>query len=83
MVFILGDLNYRIAMPNEFVRSALQKQDIKALKDHDELIQAFKMYSGTSEMQYQFYREFTEGEINFQPTYKYDRKSQKYDTSKK
>lgn len=53
------------------------------LKDHDELLVAFKTYKNSQELQYQFYRDYTEGEIDFAPTYKYDKRSQKYDTSKK
>jgi phosphatidylinositol-bisphosphatase len=53
---------------------------------------AFRKYGVTDEnelqldqldLQYQFYRDFTEGDINFAPTYKYDKRSQVYDTSKK
>ena len=69
------------------------------LKEFDELIQSCKQYQGgdntggtsgaaagimaSGDLQYQFYRDYIEGEIHFPPTYKYDKKSQKYDTSKK
>lgn len=43
-IFIFGDLNFRIALPNEFVRAAVTKKDFAALKEHDELIHAFKTY---------------------------------------
>ncbi|CDW85515.1 endonuclease exonuclease phosphatase family protein [Stylonychia lemnae] len=83
MVFIFGDLNYRICLPNDQVRGAIQNKDYPKLKEADELLQAFKQYQNTKELQFQFYRDYDEGEIDFQPTYKYDKKSQKYDTSKK
>ena len=83
MVYIFGDLNYRICLPNEIVRPAIAKHEYAMLKEHDELLQAFKIYKSSSELQYQFYRDYDEGDIDFPPTYKYDKKSQKYDTSKK
>lgn len=42
MVFIFGDLNYRICLPNEVVRPAVEKRDYARLKEADELLQAFK-----------------------------------------
>ena len=83
MIFIFGDLNYRINLANEVVRPAIAKGDYAYLKENDELIQAIKAYKNSKEFQYKFYRDFEEGEIDFPPTYKYDKKSQKYDTSKK
>ncbi len=53
------------------------------MKEADELMQAIRAYSTSQELQYQFYRDYEEGEINFDPTYKYDKRSSKYDTSKK
>jgi len=34
-------------------------------------------------MQFRFYRDFIEGNITFPPTYKFDKKSNNYDSSKK
>lgn len=44
MVFIFGDLNYRICLPNEIVRPAIASKDYDKLKENDELLQAFKIY---------------------------------------
>jgi hypothetical protein len=50
MVFIFGDLNYRICLPNEVVRPALKKNDYVVLKESDELLQAFKKYRHSKEL---------------------------------
>lgn len=44
MVFLFGDLNYRIAAPNEHVRPAIERKDFRFLKANDELMQAFELY---------------------------------------
>lgn len=44
MVYLFGDLNYRIAATNELVRPAIEKKDYKFLKANDELLQAFELY---------------------------------------
>ena len=44
---------------------------------------SFKSLKESTDPAHILYKEFTEGEINFPPTYKYDRKSMKYDTSSK
>lgn len=75
MVFLFGDLNYRIAATNDLVRPAITKGDFRILKANDELMQAFELYRHSKDMQYRFYREFIEGEINFKPTYKFNKKS--------
>ena len=82
-MFIFGDLNYRIDLPNEIVRPALERREYHKLKDHDELIKFYKEYKESTDSAHVLYREFMEGEISFPPTYKYDRKSNKYDSSKK
>lgn len=40
IVFLFGDLNYRINLPNEVVRPAIEKKDFNTLKEHDELTAA-------------------------------------------
>mmetsp|Transcript_3819 Transcript_3819/g.2842 ORF Transcript_3819/g.2842 Transcript_3819/m.2842 type:complete len:173 (-) Transcript_3819:420-938(-) len=82
-VFIFGDLNYRINQPNEVVRPACEKKQYQGLKESDELMVAFKQFKNSVDPQHYLYKEYTEGEINFPPTYKYDRNSNIYDTSKK
>ena len=83
VVFIFGDLNYRICLPNEQVRALVDQRNYAPLKAADELLTAVKAHRQSTELQYQFYREFEEGEIEFRPTYKYDKRSDKYDSSKK
>ncbi|CDW90862.1 domain and endonuclease exonuclease phosphatase family protein [Stylonychia lemnae] len=83
MVFLFGDLNYRIAATNDLVRPAVKKLDYRFLKANDELMQAFELYRHSKDMQYRFYRDFIEGNIDFPPTYKFDKKSNEYDSSKK
>lgn len=42
LMFLFGDLNYRIALSNDPVRQACKRLDFEFLKQHDEMIQAFK-----------------------------------------
>ena len=49
IVYIFGDLNYRINQANEVVRPALAKGDIEALKEHDELISSVKLYKNSTD----------------------------------
>ena len=83
MVFLFGDLNYRIAATNDLVRPAVKNNDYRYLKANDELMQAFELHRHSKDMQFRFYRDFIEGNINFPPTYKFDKKSNNYDSSKK
>jgi hypothetical protein len=50
MIFIFGDLNYRICLQNEIVRPAIQNKNYEILKKHDELLQAFAAYKKTTEL---------------------------------
>lgn len=50
MVFLFGDLNFRIDSTNEFVRPAIKKGDFKFLKSHDELLSSFELYRHSKEM---------------------------------
>ena len=73
----LGDLNYRIDMPDSSVRAQLERMDesLEVLASHDELLleqAAGRVFSG-----------FLEGTLAFRPTYKYDKRSDEYDTSAK
>lgn len=45
MVFIFGDLNYRINLPNEQVRKLVAENNYAPMKEADELLQAIKAYS--------------------------------------
>ena len=52
IVFIFGDLNYRINLQNEVVKPAIIRQDYELLKEHDELISSFNMYKESSDGQF-------------------------------
>jgi hypothetical protein len=46
-VFLFGDLNFRIELPNEVVRAALAKESIESiafLKKHDELLSLWQLF---------------------------------------
>ncbi|XP_046892778.1 type II inositol 1,4,5-trisphosphate 5-phosphatase isoform X1 [Hypomesus transpacificus] len=76
VIFWLGDLNYRINdLDLENVKDLISKKDLKTLYDYDQLkrqIEEDAVFVG-----------FTEGEIDFQPTYKYDTGTDQWDTSEK
>ena len=76
MMFWLGDLNYRIQtspeMTVEQVKAYADAYQIPALLRHDQLLQEaakHNVFSG-----------FTEGDINFKPTYKYDPNTDNWDS---
>uniref|UniRef100_A0A673MRG3 phosphoinositide 5-phosphatase n=1 Tax=Sinocyclocheilus rhinocerous TaxID=307959 RepID=A0A673MRG3_9TELE len=76
VVLWLGDLNYRISdLEVDHVKDLIAKKDFESLYNHDQLKRQMDeevVFVG-----------FTEGEIDFQPTYKYDTGSDQWDTSEK
>ena len=88
-VILLGDLNFRInTMTRGEVMDRIEKNDINSLLDQDNLVVTFDQMSNTKkslENKYQdmLFKQFQEGVITFMPTYKYDLRSNSYDTSKK
>ncbi|XP_067255530.1 type II inositol 1,4,5-trisphosphate 5-phosphatase isoform X3 [Chanodichthys erythropterus] len=76
VVLWLGDLNYRISeLEVDHVKDLIAKKDFETLCNHDQLKRQMDeevVFVG-----------FTEGEIDFQPTYKYDTGSDQWDTSEK
>jgi len=74
-VFWLGDLNYRLDIPNDDVRFICQGDDISSLLPADQLhaeMNAGKIFKG-----------FHEAPITFKPTYKFDSGTNNYDSSPK
>lgn len=77
-VLLNGDLNYRIDLTRrETYLSAFRSGDLSNLLSHDQLLQQMK-FNKTFRL-----RGFSEGPITFLPTYKYDPRSDDYDTSEK
>ena len=85
-IFFCGDLNYRIDMPREEVettvmnmKASLNQQVKKELRDrlmrHDQLRESMSLERA--------FPRFSEGEIDFPPTFKFDKGTNEYDTSHK
>ncbi|CAH0554929.1 unnamed protein product [Brassicogethes aeneus] len=75
-IFWLGDLNYRINnMSTQEVKRLVNNNDFNALLKNDQLNEQRERGSA--------FVGFQEGEITFQPTYKFDVNSNIYDTSEK
>lgn len=77
-IFWLGDLNYRLSLPNEEVRREIsdQKDNFpESLLMHDQLTQ--EINAGV------VFKDFKEPTVKFPPTYKYDHGTNNYDTSEK
>ncbi|KAF5370191.1 hypothetical protein D9757_010622 [Collybiopsis confluens] len=77
IVFFHGDMNYRIDQRREAITAAIRANDRESLHVHDQLLKEIKFNKGCR------FRIFTEGPLTFAPTYKYDRRSDEYDTSEK
>jgi synaptojanin len=71
----LGDLNYRVTIPNDKVRSLIAQNDISTLLARDQL--SYQM------MRIKEFKYFKESPISFPPTYKFDKLSDNYDSSEK
>ncbi|KAF8430424.1 hypothetical protein L210DRAFT_3651845 [Boletus edulis BED1] len=77
IVFLNGDMNYRIDQRRDAVISAIQSNDLDALLTYDQLHREMKHNRAFR------LRAFREGPLTFAPTYKYDRHSNTFDTSEK
>ncbi|KAF7291844.1 IPPc domain-containing protein [Mycena chlorophos] len=77
IVFINGDMNYRIDQRREAIIAAAKANDVEGLLAHDQLLKEIKYNRGCR------LRGFSEGPLTFAPTYKYDRGTDTYDTSEK
>nr|XP_025046006.1 type II inositol 1,4,5-trisphosphate 5-phosphatase isoform X2 [Pelodiscus sinensis] len=76
VVLWLGDLNYRLEeLDVEKVKMLIEKKAFRALYKHDQLKRQMDEKA--------VFEGFSEGEITFQPTYKYDTGCDGWDTSEK
>ncbi|CAO1634617.1 unnamed protein product [Parajaminaea phylloscopi] len=79
LVFVGGDLNYRIDLPRGQVLAMIQDGDWEGLVARDQLCQELRRNSPSFRL-----RGFSEaGALRFAPTYKFDRNTDEYDTSEK
>ena len=70
-----GDMNYRIDQRREAVIASIRAGELPQLVIHDQLRKEMKFNRAFR------LREFCEGALDFAPTYKYDRRSDEYDSS--
>ena len=84
-LFFFGDLNYRIDLPMEDSKALLERKAYKELLEHDQLKKAQKtsLISNLLPTLAHAFEDFQEAEINFQPTYKYDKGTDNFDSSEK
>ncbi|XP_074347924.1 type IV inositol polyphosphate 5-phosphatase 9 [Apium graveolens] len=69
-VILLGDLNYRISLPEHKIRVLVDKEEWNMLLENDQLKKEIR--------EGQVFEGWHEGEINFAPTYKYNPNSDAY-----
>ena len=90
-IFIFGDLNFRVNLPNDQVRLLVFKKEWKSILNEEDFTQIFKHGALSAEVVATgspwdlniIKSTFIEGKIDFAPTYKFDKRSINYDTSKK
>ncbi|CAN6320767.1 unnamed protein product [Urochloa humidicola] len=70
-VILLGDLNYRISLPEAKTRLLVERRDWKTLLENDQLRAEVSRAGGA-------FRGWSEGDIAFSPTYKYYPNSDTY-----
>ncbi|SRR5258707_10786330 len=77
MLQLSGDMNYRIDQRRDNVIASVKAGELDYLLQHDQLNKERKTNTGFR------LRSFREAPITFAPTYKYDRRSNEFDTSEK
>ena len=70
-------MNYRIDHRRDAIIAAIRAGDLASLLAHDQLLREIKFNRGCR------LRGFSEGPVTFNPTYKYDPRSDEYDSSPK
>ena len=73
--FLIGDMNWRVNLTYDEAVSMARENQIKEMRSHDQLVMLRNKHPLTAR--------FSEGELTFKPTFKYDKESDQYDTSKK
>lgn len=74
-LFLCGDFNYRVDMDKDEMKELIRIGDLNSVLQYDQLKR--QQDSGAA------FNNFSEGDITFPPTYKYDLFSDDYDTSEK
>eukprot|EP00158_Paraphelidium_tribonemae_P005747 Partr_v1_DN27507_c0_g1_i1_m30757 putative Synaptojanin len=72
----MGDLNYRVALPDFQVKAMLDTRSYSVVLKHDQLVRE-QSYEGGA------FCDFDEAPITFAPSYKYDPGTNTFDTSEK
>ncbi|XP_064616214.1 LOW QUALITY PROTEIN: phosphatidylinositol polyphosphate 5-phosphatase type IV-like [Liolophura sinensis] len=80
-VFWCGDLNFRISRKRDHVEDILEFGTSQVYPNYEKLIASDQLTNCINDGQ--IFLGFQEGRIGFQPTYKFDINSDKYDTSHK
>lgn len=75
LIFWFGDMNYRIGHNNDHVRTLVRNGSLSFLQEKDQLISEMK--------ENRVFRNYVEAAISFAPTYKFNPRSEIYDTSEK
>ncbi|CAE7529807.1 INPP5E [Symbiodinium pilosum] len=81
-VFVMGDLNTRVDASRAEVDAWIMDKQFDKCLAKDQLLPLLKGHPGGASP-VGFWPEFEEAEINFPPTYKFDKHSDVYDSSKK